>query len=211
MNLTEAELTKTTYNGTVMWKINYVNSIARLCDEIGGADVDVITKALAKSYRRIFAPTYWRAGGGDGGPCHPKENAMLSWLSRGANPWSDNMFQRYQYAQWLANKVLSMYEDHIDRHDKDLPIYIVGKGFKAESPIPDHGFPLLMKEFLPEAIFYDKVTGDTPGLFKGVYLIAMNHSFVKHMIFPPGSIIIDPWGMIDNPPENVVYYPVGRR
>ncbi len=47
----------------------------------GNIDTDVVTEALAQSTMRITGPKYLRAGMGDAGPCHPRDNIALSFLS----------------------------------------------------------------------------------------------------------------------------------
>ena len=51
----------------------------------GNINVDVVTDALAKSTKRIISPAYMRAGMGDGGGCHPRDNIALSSLSKKLN------------------------------------------------------------------------------------------------------------------------------
>lgn len=48
----------------------------------GNMNVDVVTQALTNSTKRIMSGAYMKAGMGDGGPCHPRDNIALRKLSQ---------------------------------------------------------------------------------------------------------------------------------
>ena len=45
-------------------------------------NVDKVTEALSKSTMRIISSKYMKAGMGDGGSCHPRDNIALRWLAK---------------------------------------------------------------------------------------------------------------------------------
>jgi UDPglucose 6-dehydrogenase len=76
MNLVNAEIVKVASNVMLTFKVGYANLLARLCDAIPGADVDVVTKALALSPR--VSPGFMRGGAPFGGPCLPRDVHSLN-------------------------------------------------------------------------------------------------------------------------------------
>ena len=74
MNLVNAELAKLAVNSYVTMKITF--DLARLCEQLRGGDVDVVTGALGLDSR--IGAKYLKGGLGYGGPCFPRDNeAML--------------------------------------------------------------------------------------------------------------------------------------
>jgi len=81
----ECEAIKVFYNTFISTKIALVNMIQDVAVKQGNINVDVVTDALAKSTQRITSGAYMRAGMGDGGACHPRDNIALSSLSEKLN------------------------------------------------------------------------------------------------------------------------------
>lgn len=82
MSFVNAELTKIAVNTFVTTKITFANMLAALCEELPGADVDVVTGALGHDSR--IGRRYLRGGLGYGGPCFPRDNRALSFVARRA-------------------------------------------------------------------------------------------------------------------------------
>jgi len=80
MTPVNAEITKLSVNTYVTTKITFANMIARLCERIPGADVDVVTSALGLDKR--IGRSYLKGATGYGGPCFPRDNLALSSLAR---------------------------------------------------------------------------------------------------------------------------------
>jgi UDPglucose 6-dehydrogenase len=80
MNWVCAELTKIAVNTYVTTKISYANMIAELCEQLPGADVDVVTQALGRDSR--IGAKYLKGALGYGGPCFPRDNVALAALAR---------------------------------------------------------------------------------------------------------------------------------
>lgn len=81
----ECEAIKVFYNTFISTKIALVNMIQDVAVKQGNINVDVVTKALSESSNRITSGAYMRAGMGDGGACHPRDNIALSSLSEKLN------------------------------------------------------------------------------------------------------------------------------
>lgn len=67
-----AEIVKLALNSFVTTKISFANTLARICEKLPGADVDVVTKALGKDSR--IGRKYLKGSIGYGGPCFPRDN-----------------------------------------------------------------------------------------------------------------------------------------
>src|SRR2546423_972039 len=125
-----AELIKVAYNTFIGQKIVFANAMMELCHKVG-ADADDLAAALGLAGDRIVSPRYLRGGMGDGGPCHPRDNIALSWLSAEAglshDIFGDVMRARESQTEWLA--------DLIAERANGLPVVGLGKAFKPESDL----------------------------------------------------------------------------
>lgn len=72
MNFVNAELTKISINTFVTTKIAYANMLAEVCENLVGADVDVVTDAVGLDSR--IGRKYLKGALGYGGPCFPRDN-----------------------------------------------------------------------------------------------------------------------------------------
>jgi len=78
----ESEATKIFYNTYISFKIVFANMIQDVAERIGHMNVDRVSTALCDAKHRLISPMYLKAGMGDGGPCHPRDNIALRALSR---------------------------------------------------------------------------------------------------------------------------------
>lgn len=81
----ECECIKVFYNTFISTKLGLVNMIQDVAQKQGNINVDVVTKALAQSTHRIMSPMYMKAGFGDGGACHPRDNIALRHMAQELN------------------------------------------------------------------------------------------------------------------------------
>jgi len=80
MSVVNAEIAKLAVNTYVTMKITFANSLARVCENFPGGDVDVVTDAIGRDSR--IGGKYLRGGLGFGGPCFPRDNRALLSLAR---------------------------------------------------------------------------------------------------------------------------------
>ncbi|MEK7102565.1 MAG: nucleotide sugar dehydrogenase, partial [Patescibacteria group bacterium] len=80
MHPTSAELAKLSLNVFVTMKISFANSLAEICEQYPGADVDAITDAIGTDSR--IGKKYLKAGVGFGGTCFPRDNRAFATLAR---------------------------------------------------------------------------------------------------------------------------------
>ncbi len=74
-SLATAELIKYACNSLLATKISFINMIANICEEIPGADVTTVAKAMGLDER--IGPFFLDAGIGYGGSCFPKDVKAL--------------------------------------------------------------------------------------------------------------------------------------
>jgi UDPglucose 6-dehydrogenase len=208
-----AELVKVAYNTFIGQKIVFANAMMEICHKVG-ADVDDLTTALGLARERIVSPRYLSGGMGDGGPCHPRDNIALSWLSAEADLshdiFGDVMQAREDQTQWLA--------DLIAERADGLPIVLLGKAFKPESNLTDGSPALLLASMLDERrIAFDhhdsRVDGDGPPIEQrppSLFFVATRHPEYREAAFPRGSVVLDPWGYISDR-DGVTVVRIGRR
>lgn len=200
--LEECESIKIFYNTFITMKITLANMIQDVAMGIGNMDVDVVTTALAESTNRIMSPKYMKAGMGDGGSCHPRDNIALRWLSEKLDLGYDLFGEMIKAREEQARNMATYVQDIADING--LPVVIVGKGFKPDVPYEDGSPSILVSQFI-DCTFDDFSK-------PAVFLLAHSRktTFGKENTdypFPPGSVIIDPWREREGP--NVLQY--GKR
>jgi UDPglucose 6-dehydrogenase len=205
----ECECIKVFYNTFISAKIGLVNMIQDVAIKQGNINVDVVTDALAKSTMRIMGPQYMKAGMGDGGACHPRDNIALRYMAEnlelGYDLFDAIMRSREVQAQNLANFLI---RQTYASGSIETPIYIHGKSYKPGVGYLDGSYSLLIGHYLNRCghnvIYIDPMTGDNVTSAKGVILLAHNkkvtyeyRGFEEKLNFycdiEPGSIIVDPW------------------
>lgn len=80
MNWIEAEITKIAVNSFITMKITYANTLARICEQIIGTDVDNISGAIGLDER--IGSKYLRGAIGYGGPCFPRDNRAFAKMAQ---------------------------------------------------------------------------------------------------------------------------------
>jgi len=186
----EAEGIKIFYNTFISTKVALVNMIQDVAEKSGNINVDVITGALERSTHRILGPAYMKAGMGDGGGCHPRDNIALRYMAEkldlGYDLFDAIMTAREKQAKNLAERLVS------EAVSADLPIVILGKAFKPDVEYIDGSSSILTSKYCEAMGDKFKVTFDPKHPIKGVYLLAhmgKNHDYD----FPEGSVVVDPW------------------
>lgn len=204
----ECECIKVFYNTFISAKIGLVNMIQDVAIKQGNINVDVVTNALANSTMRIMGPQYMKAGMGDGGACHPRDNIALRYMADNLGLGYD-LFDAIMNAREIQAKNLAeaLYNES---KSSGLPIYIHGKAYKPDVSYCDGSYSLLIGHYLEHTYgvvptYIDPLTEDyIPQEVKGVILLAHNrqvtYSYVRdnapqsqYCLFLKGSIVVDPW------------------
>jgi UDPglucose 6-dehydrogenase len=201
----EAESIKIFYNTFISAKISLVNMIQDVAEANGNINVDVVTEALAKSTQRIMGPGYMKAGMGDGGACHPRDNIALRFLAEkldlGYDLFDSIMTAREKQAEKIANRLMK----------EGKKICIVGKAYKPGVHYTIGSSSMLVGHYVEklggELEYYDINTGDTEFPISDAYLIGYWEQWVEDIEFPENCVVIDPWRRIS--PSNkykIVHY-----
>ncbi len=159
MNLVNAELAKISVNTFVTTKISYANMLSEICDNLPGADVDVVTAAIGQDSR--IGQKYLKGATGYGGPCFPRDNVAFGFLANtvGVNPaiaQATDTINRRQAAR-LAEKVLS-------KVPAGATVGILGLSYKPETNVIEESQGVaLAKELLERGftvVLYDPLALD---------------------------------------------------
>ena len=189
----EIESMKIFYNTFISNKIALVNMIQDVAHKLGHMDVDRVTQALAKSTQRIVSPAYMKAGMGDGGACHPRDNIALRWLAKeldlGYDLFESIMTARESQAETMAKAILT--------HGNN--IWFSSDSYKPGTTLVDGSYSLLVQ-------YYIKKHGGqlAHGIDTPVEVIVRVHES-DEFTADEKTIIFDPWRTYPKA-ENVVHY-----
>ena len=189
----EIEAMKIFYNTFISNKIALVNMIQDVSQKLGHMDVDKVTQALAKSTQRIVSPAYMKAGMGDGGACHPRDNIALRWLAKdlglGYDMFETIMTAREQQAENMAKAILE--------HGKN--VWFSSDSYKPGTTLVDGSYSLLVQ-------YYVKKHGGqlAHGIDTPVEVIVRVHES-DEFTADEKTIIFDPWRSYPKA-ENVIHY-----
>ena len=186
----EAEGIKIFYNTFISTKVALVNMIQDVAEKQGNMNVDVITGALERSTYRITGPAYMKAGMGDGGGCHPRDNIALRYMAEKLNLGYDLfdaiMKAREEQAKNLSTRLVN------ESLESNLPIVILGKSYKPNVEYLDGSSSILTGHYCERFGSKFKVIYDPETPIKAVYLLG--HMGKHHDYdFPEGSVVVDPW------------------
>jgi UDPglucose 6-dehydrogenase len=183
----EAESIKIFYNTFISTKISFVNMIQDVAEKNGNIDVDVVTGALEKSTQRIISKMYMKAGMGDGGGCHPRDNIALRYLAErlelGYDFFENIIKTREKQAENIAKKLVELHKKY------DLPIVILGKSYKPSVEYIDGSASILVGHYVNK-MNVNFTFDETP--IKAIYLLTHMNSYFEFN-YPDGSIILDVW------------------
>jgi len=204
----EAESIKIFYNTFISTKLALVNMIQDVAEANGNINVDVVTTALAKSTHRITGPAYMKAGLGDAGACHPRDNIALRYLADrldlGYDLFDAIMKAREVQAERMAKRCLAIGKN----------VTIVGKAYKPAVPYTHGSASLLIGHYIEThggtINYYDIHTGDVDLKqdCTDVYLIGYWEKYVEELSFPQSATVIDPWRKITHSQHagSIVHY-----
>ena len=182
----EIESLKVFYNTFITAKLVLVNMIQDVAIKVGNINVDVVTNALKKSTQRIMGPSYMRAGFGDGGACHPRDNIALRYMSEkfdlGYDLFDSIMVTREAQAKNMAEVCIKY----------GLDVVILGKAFKPGIDQTIGSPSMLVGHYIENSnkkikVYYDKAPDN-----KNPYVYLIHNNTIKYN-FNKNSIVIDPY------------------
>jgi UDPglucose 6-dehydrogenase len=213
-NWDECECIKVFYNTLVSTKLSFVNMIQDVAERQGNINVDVVTDALCKSTDRIISSKYMKAGMGDGGACHPRDNIALKYLSQKLNLGYDFfgaiMHTREIQAKNIAIKLVDLAKQN------NMPIVIHGKAYKPNVPYVDGSYSVLIgtycEQFGIPPLYIDPLIGEIEIKHPSVILLAhsstttYNKTDELYCDIPEKSIVVDIWRNFKSNSNVEIYY-----
>jgi UDPglucose 6-dehydrogenase len=154
MNWINAEITKLSVNTYITTKISYANMLARLCEKLPEADVNVVTDALGLDTR--IGAKYLKGAVSYGGPCFPRDNRALAALASrvGASSGLAEATDVFNRAQ--IKSLAEMVKSH---RNESGAIGVLGLTYKPNTDVVEESFGLLLAQELSSAnlpvIVYD--------------------------------------------------------
>ena len=143
--------------------------------------------------KRIVSSAYMKAGMGDGGACHPRDNIALRWLAKeldlGYDMFESIMTARERQAETMAKAILT--------HGNN--IWFSSDSYKQGTDLVDGSYSLLVQHYVKKhgGQLVDGI--DTP-----VQVIVRVHE-TDQITADDRTIIFDPWRSHPKA-ENVIYY-----
>lgn len=212
-NWDECECIKVFYNTLISTKLSFVNMIQDVAERQGNINVDVVTEALCRSTDRIISSKYMKAGMGDGGACHPRDNIALKYLSQkldlGYDFFGAIMHTREMQAKNVAIKLVKLAKEN------NMPIVIHGKSYKPNVPYIDGSYSILIgtycEEFGISPIYIDPMTDDNIEIIRPSVILLSHDTIVcgLYSSIPENSIVFDIWRNFTPPPNTnlkIVFY-----
>ena len=216
----ECECIKVFYNTFISAKIGLVNMIQDVAQKQGNINVDVVTDALAKSTMRIMGPQYMKAGMGDGGGCHPRDNIALRYMADELGLGYD-LFDSIMNAREIQAKNIAL---ELVKHSKEnaMQIVIHGKAYKPDVEYCDGSYSLLIGHYCEQLgfkpVYVDPLTGDNfspagPAVFLLAHSASTTYKYTGknsadklYCDILNGSIVVDPWRNYVNANCTVIHY-----
>ena len=130
MSPINAEIAKISLNCYVTMKITFANSLASLCEQVEGADADVITNAIGLDSR--IGRKYLKGGLGYGGPCFPRDNLAFGAFAKkvGVKPKLAEMVDEVNRDQ--VKRIVGIAKSQLKPGSK---VSILGLSYKHLSPV----------------------------------------------------------------------------
>jgi UDPglucose 6-dehydrogenase len=159
MNFVNAELTKISVNTFVTTKISYANMLAEICEQVPGADSEVVSAAIGLDSR--IGRKYLQGAFGYGGPCFPRDNkafarfAELHDVDATLARATDQVNQRQ--VDRLAARVL-------DATAEGERVAVLGLSYKPDTEVIDESQGVMLAQLLASSgvkvLVYDPLAMD---------------------------------------------------
>jgi UDPglucose 6-dehydrogenase len=194
----DAEAIKIFYNTFISTKVALVNMIQDVAEKNGNMNTDVITGALERSTKRIISSAYMKAGMGDGGGCHPRDNIALRWMAKeydlGYDIFDAIMRAREVQAENIAKRLVELSDEY------NLPIVILGESYKPDVEYLEGSTTILTSHYIRnmgKEVYFDKTDIDA------IYLLGHRGKY-NNKLFTKNSVVLDVWREYDG--ECKIYY-----
>ena len=225
MNLVNAELSKLAVNSYVTMKISFANLVAGLCEQLPGANIDMVTAALGLDKR--IGPKYLKGGLGFGGPCFPRDNAAMLSLARRLGVAFPLAEATDRANQDVPARVADFVAARAPAHGR---VSILGLSYKPDTYVIEESQSLMIAKLLADRAFevtaYDPLAMELARGFLGnrvryaqsaqacvdsadVVVIATPWKEFKNLNYTSHDLarkpmVIDCWGLLDRTAQQSV-------
>jgi UDPglucose 6-dehydrogenase len=192
----EGEATKIFYNTFISARLSLVNMIQDVAQRVGNMNVDVVTDSLSNAGKRITSAAYMKAGMGDGGPCHPRDNIALRWLADKLD-LGYNLFDAIAYSREIQAKHLA---EELLKHGPR--ICLTSTSYKDNVDITTGSYALLVKHYVEE------LGGSVSTCIDEQCVVILRVHESDDFEAPNFCVVVDPWRSYttDNDTVKVVHY-----
>ncbi len=139
MNLVNAEIAKLAVNTYVTTKISFANMLARLCEKVPGASVDVVTGAIGLDSR--IGGKYLKGAISYGGPCFPRDNVALIALADRVGACSDLPRATHDFNRAQIHRLADIVQQHLGSGEA---AGILGLTYKPHTDVTEEAAGLLL-------------------------------------------------------------------
>jgi UDPglucose 6-dehydrogenase len=146
MNLVNAELVKISINTFVTMKITFANMLAAVCEELPGADVDAVSRAVGHDSR--IGRKYLTGGLGYGGPCFPRDNKALSSMATALGAPAALAEATDRMNQLLLNRQAQRIEELLK---PGMTVGVLGLAYKPNTNVVEESQGLTLAQKLADA------------------------------------------------------------
>ena len=133
MNYFNAELTKIALNSYCTLKITFANTLAEICENMPGGNVDHVTNALGDDSR--IGRKYLKGGLSYGGPCFPRDNRAFAKAAEKFGCTTPLAIRTDQINDYHRNKRIPNKLFDLMKDNKTNKLSILGLTYKTDTQI----------------------------------------------------------------------------
>jgi UDPglucose 6-dehydrogenase len=139
MNFVNAELTKIALNTYITMKISFANMLAEVCDNLIGADADIVTAALGRDSR--IGGKYLRGATGYGGPCFPRDTMAFATMARQAGTEANLALAAHAINERQIDRIVKILARHTGAGER---VAVLGLAYKPDTPVTDQAQGIML-------------------------------------------------------------------
>ncbi len=162
MSVASAEVTKISLNSFVTMKISFANTLANICGQIPGTNIDHITKALGADKR--VSPHYLKGGLSFGGPCFPRDNRAFAAFAKEYGVEASLATATDRINQVQTELLAELIAKQTPNGDRNV-VGVLGLAYKPNTPVIEESPGIKLIERLLErnleVIAYDPIATES--------------------------------------------------
>jgi len=201
MNLVNAEIMKVALNSYMVMKIAFANELAELCEYIPGANVDVVTEALALDGR--ISGKYFRGATAAAGECFPRDAQALA--SAFASQVGEGIFASAiaKANRRQQQRLVDFVAGYAGAGDV---VGLLGLGFKVGTDVTTESAGMVLGERLDcSVVAYDPLAQVSYSVGTAqecvdradIVVITLPDPMYQDVVFCEGQTVIDLWRLLD--------------